>query len=56
MFLKVKNWVPIKNLWLLVLHSPIKKKTLTDEETDGMMNRIINSIEKNVAAEIRRSS
>ena len=33
-----------------------KEKTLTDEETDGMMNRIINSIEKNMTAEIRRSS
>ena len=33
-----------------------KEKTLTDEETDGMMNRIINSIEKNMTAEIRRNN
>jgi len=33
-----------------------KEKTLTDEETDGMMNRIITSIEKNTTAEIRRNN
>lgn len=33
-----------------------KEKTLTDEETDGMMNRIITSIEKNMTAEIRRNN
>lgn len=33
-----------------------KEKTLTDDETDGMMNRIINSIEKNMTAEIRRNN
>ena len=33
-----------------------KEKTLTDEETDGMMNRIIASIEKNMTAEIRRNN
>ncbi|KAA9041586.1 phenylalanine--tRNA ligase subunit beta [Ginsengibacter hankyongi] len=33
-----------------------KEKTLTDNETDAMMNKIINSIEKNMEAEIRRNS
>ncbi len=33
-----------------------KEKTLTDEETDAMMNKIINSIEKNLHAEIRRNN
>lgn len=33
-----------------------KEKTLTDEETDGMMNKIIHSIEKNISAEIRRNN
>ena len=33
-----------------------KEKTLTDEETDSMMNRIITSIEKNTAAEIRKNN
>jgi phenylalanyl-tRNA synthetase beta chain len=33
-----------------------KEKTLTDEETDGMMNRIIFSIEKDLSAEIRRNN
>jgi phenylalanyl-tRNA synthetase beta chain len=33
-----------------------KEKTLTDEETDSMMNRIITSIEKNTTAEIRRNN
>ncbi|MGH2647576.1 MAG: phenylalanine--tRNA ligase subunit beta, partial [Ginsengibacter sp.] len=32
-----------------------KEKTLTDEETDAMMNEIINSIEKNTSAEIRNN-
>lgn len=32
-----------------------KEKTLTDEETDAMMNKIINSIEKNTSAEIRNN-
>lgn len=33
-----------------------KEKTLTDNETDAMMNKIINSIEKNMSAEIRRNN
>ncbi len=33
-----------------------KEKTLTDEETDSMMNRIVTSIEKNTTAEIRRNN
>ncbi len=33
-----------------------KEKTLTDEETEGMMNRIITSIEKDTTAEIRRNN
>ena len=33
-----------------------KEKTLTDAETDAMMNKIINSIEKNMSAEIRRNN
>jgi len=33
-----------------------KEKTLTDEETDSMMNRIITSIEKNTTAEIRKNN
>ena len=33
-----------------------KEKTLTDDETERMMNKIINSIEKNLTAEIRRSN
>ena len=33
-----------------------KEKTLTDEETDAMMNKIINSIEKNLTAAIRRNN
>jgi phenylalanyl-tRNA synthetase beta chain len=33
-----------------------KEKTLTDNETDAMMNKIINSIEKNMTAEIRRNN
>ena len=33
-----------------------KEKTLTDNETDTMMNKIINAIEKNIAAEIRRNN
>ncbi len=32
------------------------EKTLTDEETDSMMNKIISSIEKNLSAEIRRTN
>ena len=33
-----------------------KERTLTDEETDSMMNRIINSMEKNMSAEIRKNN
>lgn len=33
-----------------------KEKTLTDNETDAMMIKIINSIEENIAAEIRRNN
>ncbi|MEP6628429.1 MAG: phenylalanine--tRNA ligase subunit beta [Ginsengibacter sp.] len=33
-----------------------KEKTLTDSETDGMMKRIIQSIEKELSAEIRRNN
>jgi len=32
------------------------EKTLSDEETDGMMNRIIQAIEKNLSAEIRKNN
>ncbi len=32
------------------------EKTLTDEETDNMMNRIISAIEKNLSAEIRKNN
>ena len=33
-----------------------KERTLTDEETDSMMKKIINSMEKNMSAEIRRNN
>jgi phenylalanyl-tRNA synthetase beta chain len=33
-----------------------KEKTLTDSETDGMMKRIIQSIEKELSAGIRRNN
>ena len=32
-----------------------KEKTLTDSETEGMMKRIIKSIEKELSAEIRNN-
>ena len=32
------------------------EKTLTDEETDSMMNKIITTVEKDLSAEIRRNS
>jgi phenylalanyl-tRNA synthetase beta chain len=33
-----------------------KERTLTDDETESMMNRIISSLEKNLSAEIRRNN
>ena len=54
MFLKAKNSGLIKKSIALNFTFVDEEKTLTDKETDGMVQKIIEALEKEIGAEVRK--
>ncbi len=54
MYLKVIRSAPIKKSLAISFTFLDEEKTLTDKEIDGMMNKIMDALEKDLKAEIRK--